>query len=127
LPVLASVHSATVLVVEDDPKVREMYQMALTSRYQVVLASDGLTALTILDRELPDIVVLDLGLPRVSGWDVYRDLRARTETQRLPVIIVTGRDARDIRKADVAALLHKPVDPYTLVAAVDQALGRIGH
>jgi twitching motility two-component system response regulator PilH len=124
--VFSSVRSATVLVVEDDPQVREMYQMALTSRYQVVLAGDGLTALTIIDRELPDVIVLDLGLPRVSGWDVYRDLRARAETQRLPVIVVTGRDARDIRKDEVAAFLHKPVDPYALVAAVDQALGRIG-
>ena len=123
---LASVRSATVLVVEDDPQVREMYQMALGSRYQVVLAGDGLTALTIIDQKLPDVVVLDLGLPRVSGWDVYRDLRARAETQQLPVIVATARDARDIRKDEVAAFLHKPVDPYALVAAVDQALGRIG-
>jgi two-component system phosphate regulon response regulator PhoB len=121
--VLAPPRSATVLVVEDDPAIRELYRAALVAaRYDVVIATDGLSALTLIDREVPDVVVLDLGLPRVSGWDVYRDLRARPETQALPVIIATGSEPRDIREQDVAAFLRKPVDPDALARAVDRVI-----
>ena len=115
--------AATVLVVEDDPQLRELYRRALVgSRYRVSMASDGLVALTIIEATRPDVVVLDLGLPRISGWDVYRDLRARQETETLPIIIVTANELRDIRLDDIACVLEKPVDPFRLVSAVDGAL-----
>jgi len=124
--VLAPAGSTTVLVVEDDPAIRELYRAALVAaRYEVVIATDGLSALTLIDRQLPDVIVLDLGLPRVTGWDVYRDLRARPETEALPVIIATGSEPRDIREEDVAAFLRKPVDPDALASAVDQAVRSI--
>ena len=114
---------ATVLVVEDDAHLREAFRSFLTaSRYRVVLASDGLSALTAIESERPNIVVLDLGLPRVSGWDVYRDLRSRPETKSLPIIIVTGNDLGDIRPRDVASFLRKPVEPDALAAAIDRVL-----
>ena len=123
---LAPARSTTVLVVEDDPAIRELYRAALVAaRYEVVIATDGLSALTLIDRQLPDVIVLDLGLPRVTGWDVYRDLRARPETEALPVIIATGSEPRDIREEDVAAFLRKPVDPDALASAVDQAVRSI--
>lgn len=123
---LAPAGSTTVLVVEDDPATRELYRAALVAaRYEVVIATDGLSALTLIDRQLPDVIVLDLGLPRVTGWDVYRDLRARPETEALPVIIATGSEPRDIREEDVAAFLRKPVDPDALASAVDQAVRSI--
>ena len=116
-------HTATVLVVEDDAPLRELYRGNLAaSRYRVLAASDGLTALELIDVERPDVVVLDLGLPRVSGWDVYRELRSRPETERIPVIIVTANDLEGIRQQDVATFLKKPVDPVVLLAAVDDAV-----
>ena len=119
----AASRAATVLVVEDDPQLRELYRRALvSSRYRVSMASDGLVALTIIEATRPDVVVLDLGLPRISGWDVYRDLRARQETETLPIIIVTANELRDIRPDDLACVLQKPVDPFRLVSAVDGAL-----
>ncbi len=121
----APVANATVLVVEDDPHLREAYRSFLTaSRYRVLVASDGLAALTTIDHEQPQVVVLDLGLPRVSGWDVYRDLRSRPETQRLAIIIVSGNDLRDIPPRDVSAFMRKPVAPEQLASAVDRALHR---
>jgi DNA-binding response OmpR family regulator len=121
--VLAPVGIATILLVEDDADLRDMYRQALLmSRYSVAVAGDGLTALALLEVEQPDVVILDLGLPRVSGWDVYRDLRARPHTATLPVIIVTGNDLRDIRPEDVVSFLQKPVAPERLVAAVERAL-----
>ena len=118
--------AASVLLVEDDPLLRDLYRRALTSsRYRVSAAADGLSALTIIEHDQPDIVVLDLALPRVSGWDVYRDLRARHSTATLPIIIVSGNDLRGIRREDLACFLEKPVDPLTLVSAVDQALAGV--
>ena len=120
----AHVGTATVLVVEDDPHLREAYRSFLTaSRYRVLVASDGLAALTTIDHERPNVVVLDLGLPRVSGWDVYRDLRSRPETEKLAIIIVTGNELRDIQPRDVA-IMRKPVAPEQLASAVDRALQR---
>jgi len=120
--------AATVLVVEDDPQLRELYRSVLVgSRYNVSMASDGLAALNMIETRRPDVVVLDLGLPRVSGWDVYRDLRARHETETLPIIIVTANELRDIRRDDIACVLEKPIDPFRLVTAVDDALDAGGH
>jgi two-component system phosphate regulon response regulator PhoB len=121
--VFAPVGTATVLVVEDDPHLREAYRSFLTaSRYRVLVASDGLAALTTIDHERPQVVVLDLGLPRVSGWDVYRDLRSRPETENLAIIIVTGNELRDIHPRDLSAFMQKPVAPEELASAVDKAL-----
>lgn len=120
---LAPVGTATVLVVEDDAHLREAYRSFLAaSRYRVVLAADGLAALTTIEAERPDIVVLDLGLPCVSGWDVYRDLRSRPETARLPIIIVTGNELRDIHPRDLASFLRKPIAPDALAVAIDRVL-----
>lgn len=117
---------ASVLLVEDDPALREIYRRALqSSRYRVSAAGDGLSALSQLERERPDLLVLDLALPRVSGWDVYRDLRGRRDTEALPIIIVTGNDLRDIPETDLVSFMTKPVDPLALVTAVDAALAGV--
>jgi DNA-binding response OmpR family regulator len=121
--VLAPALAATVLVVEDDPQLRDLYRQALlTARYRATAVGDGLTALALIDEQVPDVLVLDLGLPRVSGWDVYRDLRARDHTKALPIIVVSGNKLRDISRQDLVSFFTKPIDPTTLVEAVDDAL-----
>jgi CheY-like chemotaxis protein len=123
--VLAPAHAATVLVVEDDPLLRELYRTALLSaRYRPIAVSDGLAALATIDRDMPDVLVLDLGLPRVSGWDVYRDLRARPETRALPIIIVSGNNPRDIDSSGPVLFFSKPIDAQALIEAVDRVLVR---
>ena len=121
--VIAPVHAASVLIVEDEPALRELYRRALTAaRYRATVAEDGLTALAMLEQGNVDVVVLDLELPRVSGWDVYHEIRSRRRMNKLPIIIVTGNDLKEIDVRDLAAFLPKPVDPFQLVAAVDAAL-----
>jgi DNA-binding response OmpR family regulator len=115
--------AGTVLVIEDNAELRELYRAALTSsHYKVTGAADGFKALVILDQDRPDVVVLDLDLPGVSGWDVYRDLRSHPSTATLPIIIATGQPLGDIDVKDLAAVLHKPVDPFLLMTAVDDAI-----
>ena len=112
-------------MVEDDAPLRELYRGSLSAqRYRVLSASDGLSALEIIERDRPDVVVLDLGLPLVSGWDVYRELRSRAETKKIRVVIVTGNDLQDIREQDVVSFLQKPVDPDAVSLAVDEAVRR---
>jgi chemosensory pili system protein ChpA (sensor histidine kinase/response regulator) len=123
--VLAPTAAATVLVVEDDLALRDLYRTALKAAgHRVIIASDGMGALGLIELERPGVVVLDLDLPLVNGWDVFRDLRSRPATAKLPVIVVSGHDLDGIKPQELASFLPKPVDPSVVVDAVDRALSR---
>jgi CheY-like chemotaxis protein len=86
-------------------------------------AADGLEALHRIDESVPDLVVLDLDLPRINGHGVLADLNAQPHTAAIPVIIVTGTDdAPDAKR--VVRVLRKPVSPDWLIVAVAASLGR---
>ena len=90
--------AAHILFVDDDPIMREFAQVHLsTDKAQVRLAADGVEALESLAAHVPDVILLDLEMPRVDGFEVLARLRAEPATRDLPVIVVTGRD-------DVAAI-----------------------
>jgi DNA-binding response OmpR family regulator len=115
-----------ILVVKDDDSMREMLATALRmTGYQVRTAADGLAGLRMLEAYEPDVVVLDLGLPIASGFDVLRELRAVTKSRFTPVIAISGLDeqlklARD--SADFIATIPKPFEPDILVRAVNRAV-----
>lgn len=116
---------ATVLVVEDDAELRETYRVALTvAGYAVVAVEDGIDALRRLEGGVPDVVVLDLILPRLPGLDVYKELAARHDTQRIPIVVVTGSDTADLDADAFACVLRKPIDPEALVTAIEACLRR---
>lgn len=120
---MSSITIPTILVVEDDTATREMYRQALAaSGYRTITAADGLGALRFIEGDRPDVVVLDLMLPTVGGHDVYRELRAHPETCEIPVIVVTGSDARDLEPNEFRFFLRKPVSPETLTRIVEDAL-----
>lgn len=113
----------TVLLVEDDPALRGLYRSALrVAGYEVVALDDGLTALRWVEQGRPAVIVLDLGLPRVSGRDVQRELHAHADTKNIPIVIVTGEDADDVTQSNVACLLRKPASGEALVAAVQRCV-----
>ena len=94
-----------------------MFRTALTfAGYDVKEARDGLSALNSIEQYPPTAVVLDLGLPHVSGYVVLQDLVAQAHTRHIPVIIVTGK--ADTEPAGASCLLHKPVEPDRLVDCV---------
>lgn len=115
-----------VLVVEDERHLRELYRYALgTSGYAVETVGDGVSALRrIINGDPPDAVVLDLGLPRLGGRDVRREMMAHAETRDIPVVVVTGTDAKDLSVADYPCVLQKPVEPESLVSAIGACLHR---
>jgi CheY-like chemotaxis protein len=115
--------SKTVLIVEDDAATRTMYREALTyAGYEVIAVEDGLDALRRIEETLPAVVVLDLMLPRLGGWDVYKELRANPRTRRLPVVIVTASEARELDPSALRRFLRKPISPEALTAMVDRAV-----
>jgi len=115
----------TVLVVEDDPGLRDLYRAALTSAgYAVVAVEDGVDALRRIDDRVPSAVVLDLGLPRLNGRDVSRELKSRADTRDIPIVVVSGTDTRDLNPADFACVLRKPIHPEAIVTAVERSLRR---
>ena len=111
-----------VLVVEDDPTLCGFYRSALQiAGYAVATAEDGISALRHIDRSVPGAVVLDLGLPRLSGLDVGREVAAHLPG--VPIVVVTGTsDAID--SAHFRCVLRKPITASALIEAVEQCLRR---
>jgi two-component system cell cycle response regulator DivK len=80
-----------VLIVDDDADTREMYSTYLTSQgVRVLLAGDGFTATRVATSLHPDVIVMDLSLPRVDGWEATRRLKADRTTAHIPIIALTG-------------------------------------
>jgi CheY-like chemotaxis protein len=99
-------HTRTVLVVDDDPKAVEVIAALLpTPAYAVVRAYGGSEAITLAQRVGPDLILLDLMMPDVNGFDVVDALQRNVETARIPVIVVT---AKDITELDRVALDRDP-------------------
>jgi len=115
-----------VLIVEDDPELRTLYRTALSlAGYSVVAVGDGIEALRRIDAEPPDIVVLDMALPRLGGRDVSIEVGSHRDTAAIPIVVVTA-DARGLNTNDFACILQKPIDLDTLVRAVERCLRDAG-
>jgi two-component system phosphate regulon response regulator PhoB len=122
--------SAHILVVDDEPDISALvaYHLARES-YRVRTAADGVEAIRAVETERPDLVVLDLMLPGMSGLDVLGELRRRGETQDLPVILLTARREEKDRieglKLGADDYLAKPFSPQELVLRVGAVLRRV--
>jgi CheY-like chemotaxis protein len=116
------VRKRSILVVEDDEDLRRLFRTALTlAGYDVEQAGDGLEALVKLDHSPPDLVVLDVMLPQISGLVVQQELAAHMLTRDIPVVIITGSGA-DLAHVAAACILRKPVTPEKLILTVQSCL-----
>jgi CheY-like chemotaxis protein len=120
---------ARILLVEDNPHNRAVFETVLRSRgHAVEVAIDGKAALDALAGPPPDLVLLDLSLPRVDGWTVVRTIRGNTDPVRsgLPVIALTAHAMRGDRERALEAgcdvYVSKPVSPRELARIVSQTL-----
>src|SRR5512143_2339121 len=120
-----------VLVVDDEPHIVALvaYHLA-TAGYRVSTAKSGADALTLADRERPSLVILDLMLPGMSGFDVLRKLRAKPGTRDVPVLMLTARREEPDRIEGLSLgaddYLTKPFSPQELVLRVKAILRRSG-
>lgn len=107
-----------ILIVEDDGELRRMIRHALSfAGYDVQEAGDGLHALRLLDTDPPDAVILDLGLPIISGHTVRAEIAAHAHTRDIAVIIITGTTG-DHEVLGVACVLMKPFEMEQLIKTV---------
>ena len=117
----------TILVVDDEQKILKLARDYLeTGGYQVKTAADGKTALAIARRDKPDLIILDLMLPGMDGWDVCRALRRESD---VPIIMLTARaeEADQLVGLELGAddYVTKPFSPRLLVARVRAVLRRV--
>ncbi len=120
-----------ILVVEDEPEIRELLVFTLSrASYDVIEAESSEQALQLLDRELPDLAIIDWMLPQMSGIDLARRLRRDELTSNLPIIMLTarGEEADKLRSFDsgVDDYITKPFSPRELLARIKALLRRSG-
>jgi len=118
---------ATLLVVDDMPENIDLLVGLLKERYKVKAARSGEIALKIAhSANPPDLILLDVNMPEMDGFEVCRQLRANTETASIPVIFVSGEIGNEEHAQGAAlgavAYLTKPVEPDRLNVALDTAL-----
>ncbi|MGE5073982.1 MAG: response regulator transcription factor [Anaerolineae bacterium] len=119
-----------ILCIEDEPEMIDLIRLILGRRgYQVSGATGGLAGLQAVRMERPDLVLLDLMMPDMDGWEVYQQMKADDNTRHIPVIVVTAK-AQSIDKvlglhiAKVDDYIAKPFSPQELLSSVEKTLSR---
>lgn len=122
--------SKRILCIEDEQEMIDLIRLILSRRgYEVRGANGGQEALAIISTYQPDLILLDLMMPEMDGWEVYQQLRSNEATRDIPVIVVTAK-AQSIDKvlglhiAKVDDYLAKPFSPQDLIHSVEAVLGR---
>src|SRR5512147_2008888 len=116
-----------VLVVEDYQDAREMYAAYLQfSGYRVAEATNGIEAIEKTHELMPDIILMDLALPKMDGWEATRQLKLDEQTKHIPIVALTGHalagHAEGARQAGCDAFVTKPCLPDALVAEIQRML-----
>jgi DNA-binding response OmpR family regulator len=119
----------TVLVAEDDNDLRELFRTVLYSAgYEVVAVPDGLAARAAIQEQPVDIVVTDMWMPKLSGLDLCKRLRAEEATRSIPVLVVSAygswRGKEEATMVGATDYISKPVRPSALVARVESIVGK---
>lgn len=116
-----------ILVIEDNSSSMYLMQFLLRAQgYRVLEASDGLAGIQIACRELPDLIVLDIQLPEIDGYEVARRLKTYPETAAIPIVAVTSYamvgDRERAMEAGCLGYLEKPIDPNSFVGQIERFL-----
>jgi CheY-like chemotaxis protein len=115
---------ATVLICDDEPALRELIRVSLDHRFSFAEAHDGVECLAIARRLRPDLVVLDMMMPRLNGLDVLTEIRSDDELSETPVIVLTAQPAarEDAIREGASRVILKPFTPDEISAAVEEVL-----
>lgn len=118
-----------VLLVDDDPHDREIYGSILCyNGFDVVCANDGRSGSRLARRVMPDLVLLDIGLPDLHGLDLCSALRTDTDTSRIPVIALSAyaetRMGEQARLAGCTRYIEKPASPVAVLHEIEQLIGK---
>lgn len=118
----------TVMIIEDEEDAAELFaEMMRVSGYRVVKTSKSVPAIEIMTAEKPDVILLDIMMPEVSGLDILRAMRRDPALANIPVVIITAKgmpaDIKNGMEAGASTYLTKPVGFLDLKEAVERALG----
>ena len=121
-----------IIYIEDEQEMIDLVRLILSRKgYQVKGAIGGQEGLDLVRAESPDLVLLDLMMPDMDGWEVYQQMKAGTTTRGIPVIVITAK-AQNIDKvlgvhiAKVDDYISKPFSPQQLIESVEKVLNRKG-
>ncbi len=120
--------SASILVVDDDPQILVLFEISLRRHgtYDIVTVDSPAKALTLLNSQTPDLFILDIMMPGTDGYELCRQIRARPQTARTPILMITAwHDSRVVAKALQAGAnecLSKLVPHYLLVTKVRELI-----
>jgi two-component system response regulator VicR len=130
--VILNKQSKRLAYIEDEAEMIDLVRLILGRRgYTVIGANGGREGLDLIRKELPDLVLLDLMMPDMDGWDVYHQIKSEVQTRDIPVIVITAK-AQNIDKilglhiAKVEDYISKPFSPQELLDRVEQVLSKQG-
>ena len=116
-----------ILIVDDTEFNRDLVVQLLEEDYDMVIAENGEEALAVTETERPDLILMDLGMPVMDGWEATRKLKANDALKHIPVIAVTSHamvgDEIDARKAGCDDYLPKPIDDELLLKKIKNFIG----
>jgi two-component system, OmpR family, response regulator VicR len=121
-----------VVYIEDDPEIIDLVTLILARKgFQVKGAHGGRPGLNMVEQEKPDLILLDLMMPDMDGWDVYQQLKSHENTKHIPVIVITAKaQAIDrvlgLHIAKVDDYICKPFRPQELIESIEKVLNITG-
>ncbi len=114
-----------ILIVDDDKCIIEITRVVLEiNGYEVLSAFDGEEAMAKVRHEIPDLIMLDLLMPRMDGWEVYNQLKEYSKTAHIPIILVSAldKDTQMNKEMDVEGYLEKPFEINELTEKINNVL-----
>jgi CheY-like chemotaxis protein len=123
------VASQKILVIDDSKVIRmRVREMLPSGNIEVLEAKDGLEGLNLIRQELPNLIMLDFLLPKMSGWEVFQHIQSTSELQSIPLVLMSGRKEEVTEKIqepfEYFAFVEKPFEKKQLVDAIKEAMGK---
>jgi len=116
--------SKNILVVDDERDVRDFLADLLRDQgYNVRTAADGIEAMEMIKREKPDLILLDLMMPKETGTDLYRKIHRKKEFEEVPVIVISGLPGRYVAVSKSVPVFDKPIDEEGLIKEIKSIVG----
>jgi len=123
----------TVVYIEDDPEMINLVTLILSRRgFLVKGAHGGHEGLALVNSEIPDLILLDLMMPDLDGWDLYQQLKANVKTRDIPVIVITAKSqpidrVLGLHIAKVDDYISKPFHPEDLLNSIEKVINSRGN
>ncbi|GJL68381.1 MAG: hypothetical protein NPIRA06_10160 [Nitrospirales bacterium] len=117
----------TIIIADDEEDLRLLVQVTLEHpSYRILTAVDGCAAMDAVCTHIPDLLILDWMMPGLNGCEVVRNIRLRSDTARIPIVMLTAKDGLDAREQmaslNLAGYLVKPFSPLELIQKVHEVL-----